>query len=137
MKKFLFGKPGNATLHFALFLLRAGFGLLMIPNHGWPKLIGFNEKKSQFMDFIGLGAPISLALVIFAELGCSVLLILGLFTRLALIPLIITTLVIMHTHNWAFFSKHELVSAFMLAYIVLLLLGPGKYSLDNYLFKKL
>lgn len=136
MKKMLFGKPSIKIQHLGLLILRVGFGLIMIPNHGWPKLIHFAERKNQFMNFMGLGSTTSLILVIFAELFCSILLMLGFFTRLAIIPLLITTFVIMHTHDWAFFGKHELVTAFMIAYFALLLLGPGKYSLDHYFIKK-
>ncbi|QNL48896.1 DoxX family protein [Olivibacter sp. SDN3] len=118
------------SLDLATLLLRVGFGILMIPNHGYAKLLSYAERKDQFMDFMGFGGPFSLGLTIFSEFFCSILLILGLCTRLATIPLIITVLVILSVHQWEIFGKHELVPAFLIGYLTILMLGPGKYSLD-------
>lgn len=119
----------------ATLLLRLGFGALMIPNHGYAKLISYADRKDDFMSFMGLGGPFSLGLTIFSEFLCSILLIIGLFTRLATIPLIITVLVILSVHDWEIFGKHELVPALMLGYVAILLLGPGKFSLDQLIVK--
>ncbi len=137
MKKFfLSAGAGSTASSLAALILRVGFGILMIPSHGYAKLISFNERKDEFMDFLGLGGTVSLSLAIFAELFCSILLIFGLLTRLASIPLLVTTLVIMSVHNWEFFGKHELATAFLIGYISIFLLGPGKFSLDHLIFKK-
>ncbi|WP_437918309.1 DoxX family protein [Sphingobacterium sp. LRF_L2] len=137
MKKFFFTVPkGSLALSLTAFILRFVFGLLMIPHHGYAKLVEFNERKGQFMDFLGLGGTFSLSLTIFAEFFCSILLVIGLFTRLATIPLLITILVIFSIHNWEIFGKHELVTAFLGGYLGILLLGPGKFSIDYLLFKK-
>jgi putative oxidoreductase len=71
-----------------------------------------------------------MALAIFAEFFCSILLILGLFTRLACIALIITMVVIVSVHDWDLFNKHELAPTFLVGYVAIFLMGPGKYSLD-------
>src|SRR5690606_26430198 len=110
--------------------------VLMIPKHGYVKLVEFNERKEEFMDFMGLGGSISLSLAVFAEFFCSILLIFGLFTRLATIPLLVTMLVVFSVHDWALFGKYELSTAFFLGYLAILALGPGKYSLDYLLLKK-
>lgn len=136
MKRFFSAKTSPLTLHLGLLILRVGLGILMIPHHGWPKLANFAERKDTFMDFMGLGSAISLGLVVFAEFFCSILLILGLFTRAALIPLIITMLVVLGTNGWLFFGKHELATAFLMGYTALFFMGPGKYSIDGGLFKK-
>ena len=114
----------------ALLVLRVGFGLTMLPN-GINKLTGFAEKKADFISFLGLGPSISLSLAIVAEVGCSLLLIVGLFTRLATIPLIITALVIVFV-VWGgdVFGKGAAGFSYLLAYITILLAGPGWYSLD-------
>lgn len=135
MKKLIFGVPSKQQIDRVSFILRIGFGILMIPKHGWAKIQKFPELSETFMDFMGLGSKISLSLVIFSEFICSILLILGLFTRAATIPLIITILVILNKNDWALFGKSELPIAFLFGYISILLLGGGKYSLDNVLFK--
>ncbi len=136
LKRFLLPTLQPASANFAALALRVGFGLLMIPNHGYAKLISFSERKDQFMSFMGLDPSISLGLAIFAEFFCSVLLILGLGTRLATIPLLITAFVILSVHDWELFGKHELVPAFILGYLSILFLGPGKFSLDYLLLRK-
>lgn len=137
MKKFFLSVPkGTVASNLAAFVLRVGFGLLMIPYHGYAKLVEFNERKAQFMDFFGLGGTISLSLAIFAEFFCSIFLILGLFTRLATIPLLVTAFVILSVHHWEFFGENELGSAFAVGYLAIFLLGPGKFSLDYLLFKR-
>lgn len=100
--------------------------------HGISKIALFNETPVQFMDFMGLGTEMSLALAIFAEMGCSVLILLGLGTRVAVIPLIITMLVaVFIVHGADPFAKQEMGLHYLLVYIMLLLTGSGKYSLDS------
>ncbi len=132
----LFSTRYNAGGHnLALLILRLGFGILMA-NHGYDKLVHFSEYQPQFMDFMGLGKPLSLGLTVFAELFCSVLLVLGLFTRLACIPLIIVTLVIIFKANDAdFFGKAEIAVLYFTGYLALLFTGAGRWSVDNMISK--
>lgn len=135
MKKLLFGLPNKQQIDIVSLILRVGFGMLMIPKHGWAKIEKFPEMSETFMNFMGLGSKISLSLVIFSEFFCSILLILGLFTRAATLPLIFTILVILNKNDWALFGKSELPVAFLFGYIAILILGGGKYSLDQLFFK--
>lgn len=137
MKRFfLTVQKGTKASSLAALILRLGFGILMIPYHGYVKLVEFNERKNEFMDFLGLGGTVSLSLAIFAEFFCSILLIFGLFTRLATIPLLVTTLVIFSAHNWELLGKYELGTAFFIGYLSILALGPGRFSLDYLIFKR-
>lgn len=135
LKKILLSTNVSKTANdWTSLILRLGFGILMIP-HGWGKLQNFSAYSEKFISFMGLGSSFSLALCIFAELICSALLMIGLFSRFATIPLLITTFVIMNFHNWILFGDYDLVPAFMLGYFSILILGPGKYSLDHFLSK--
>ncbi len=136
MKKFFLSIRNTSTQDLGLLVLRLGIGFFMIPEHGWKKLMNFDAAAENFISFMGMPPSVSLGLTIFAELVCSVLLMLGLFTRLACIPLIICLLVIFSVHEWNFLGKQELPSLFMIGYISILLLGPGKYSIDKMIFKK-
>lgn len=119
------------SFNFAMLLLRIGLGALMI-NHGYGKLVHFAEMKSQFMNFMGLGQPVSLALAVFAEFFCSVFIILGLFSRLSTIPLIITMLIaLFQAHKGDVFGEGEKAAMFLCGYVVLLIVGPGKISVDG------
>src|ERR1700754_3609017 len=89
MKKLLSIKYSAGAFNFAMLLLRLGFGLLMIIQHGMPKLMSFARTAQGFYDPFGIGSKTVLILVLFAEIFCSMFIILGLFTRLAVIPLIV------------------------------------------------
>ncbi|MFC0344613.1 DoxX family protein [Epilithonimonas hispanica] len=61
--------------------------------HALPKFEKLIANDNiEFINFLGLGSAISLVLVVFAELLCSVFIIFGFITRLAAIPLMITML---------------------------------------------
>ncbi len=108
----------------------------MLP-HGYTKLIHYAERKEKFMDFLGLGGAFSLALVIFAEFFCSILLAAGFLTRLTVIPLIITMFVaVFIRHNGEIFGDGETGFLFLTIYSVIFLLGAGRYSADKVLLKK-
>ena len=83
-----------------------------------------------------------LALTIFAEFFCSLFLILGLFTRFALVPLLICmSYIIVNVAQFNIIDQGnnglEINSAFTYLdiYIALFFTGAGKYSLDNYIFR--
>jgi putative oxidoreductase len=124
------------VVHFALLLIRLSAGVLMMP-HGYAKLIHYAERKDKFMNFMGLGSAFSLALVIFAEFFCSALLAAGLLTRLVLVPLIITALVIVFkAHGGEIFGDAETGFLYLISYVAIFITGPGKYSADKLLLKK-
>lgn len=131
MKKLLSTKYSAGAFNTAMLLLRLGFGILMIM-HGYQKLVNFGSLQHSFMNFMGLGSTISLALVVFAEFFCSLFIILGLFTRAATIPLIIAMLVVIFkVNNGNVFLKAEDAPLYLTGFLVLLLVGPGKISVDS------
>ena len=135
MKKILSVKYSASAFNAAMLLLRLGIGILMM-HHGYNKLVHFAEKKNTFMNFMGLGSTTSYMLIIFAEFFCSLFLILGLFTRLAAIPLIIATLVmIFKSHQGDIFGDGEDAALYLSGYIVLFFVGPGRVSVDNMIGK--
>lgn len=137
MKRLLSTQISVAATSVGLLLLRIIAGVLMIAGHGYPKMQNFQQIESKFMSFMGLSPSISLSLAIFAEVFCSMALILGLFTRLALVPLIITGIVIVFVANGgAVIGKGELGLMFLTSYVVLMLTGPGKFSVDALISRK-
>jgi putative oxidoreductase len=83
-----------------------------------------------------VGVATSYALTVFAELFCTLFLVIGLFTRAALIPLIILMLVIVFDiHGDEPFADREHGLMYLLLYIALLFTGPGNYSLDRLIQK--
>lgn len=115
-----------------LLILRLGAGGTMLMAHGLPKMMNFSSNAPNFPDPIGFGPSISLGLAVFAEVFCAFALIIGLGTRLLAIPLIITMLVAFFIiHGADGFAKQELSMMYGMMYIVIFLVGPGKYSVDN------
>jgi putative oxidoreductase len=135
MKKLLSTKYSTGAFSAAMLILRLGVGILMM-NHGYQKLIHFSEYQAKFMNFLGMGSTMSLALVVFAEFFCSLFLILGLFTRLSAIPLVIATCVmVFKSHNGDVFGDGETAALYLTAYLVLLFVGPGRVSVDSMIGK--
>ncbi|SDZ95403.1 putative oxidoreductase [Pedobacter hartonius] len=124
-------------LDIALLILRFGIAALML-THGLPKLNTLLEGGDiQFADPIGIGAKASLALAVFAEVCCSFLLILGLATRLAVLPLMVTMLVaLLAVHADDPIGKQEPALHYLLVYLVLLITGAGAISLDKIISRK-
>ncbi|MEI6950133.1 DoxX family protein [Paraflavisolibacter sp. H34] len=132
MKKLFNVTPKAHLIDTALLVARLGIGGLML-THGLPKLfLLFSGAPVQFPPVLGMSPELSLAMAVFAEAFCSVLLLLGLATRLAVIPLIITMLVaVLLIHSADPFSAKEPGLHYLLVYVVLLITGGGRYSLDN------
>ena len=119
-----------------LFLLRLFVGLAIM-THGLPKLLNFISGEVKFMDFMGFGSKTSLFLVIFAEIVCAFLLLLGLFTRWATIPLIITMLVAAFmAHRAEPFSDREMSLLYLFHFFTILVLGPGRFSVDRMISRR-
>jgi len=120
-----------------LLVFRLAFGGIMLGNHGIPKLLNFSGMMNSFPDPLGIGSSFSLALAIGGELVCPALIILGLFTRLATIPAMMTMFVAVFIfHGNDGFSKMELGLLYFCAYLGIALLGAGDWSLDKILRKK-
>jgi len=135
MKRLLSIKYSAGAFSAAMFFLRLSLGFLMMA-HGYDKLLRFSSIHTTFLNFMGIGSTFSLTLVIFAEFFCSLFLILGLFTRISVIPLIITMCVaLFQVHHGDVFGKGETDTLFLTGYFVLLFLGPGRVSVDSMICK--
>ncbi len=132
-----------------LLILRLGIGGYLI-THGWGKLqMLLAGGADKFGDPIGLGSTLSLALVTTSEFLCALLIILGLGTRLAAFPVVISMSVaafVIHAKDpWtmeaaanAFFSgasktwfSKEPALLYLIPFLSLVFTGGGKLSLDG------
>ena len=112
-------------------VLRVGFGGFMALNHGWPKLMGFADKSDKFAAFLPLPSPLSLSLAIVGELLCAVLIVVGLGTRMAAVPAVITMLVAAFgAHRDDAFGDGEHALLYALGFTAIGLMGPGRFSID-------
>ena len=132
MKRLLSIKYSDNGISFGALLLRLAIGALLIP-HGYHKLVNFASLSSKFADPLHIGSALTLGLAIFAEFFCAIFILLGLFTRLACIPVIITmAFAVFYAHKGDFFNTGENATLFLLCSIALLFIGPGKVSADKF-----
>ena len=146
MKKLFFsGNPINTDL--GLLIIRLIIGALMAL-YGYEKYSHFNEMAaSDFwmknVSFFGMSSKIALGLTVFAELVCSLFLILGLFSRFSLFVLmfcmgyiflvVFPMSIINQGQNGMEFNP---AFVYFTIYLGLLFTGVGKYSLDSKFFSK-
>lgn len=138
-----------------LLIARVGFGGYLM-THGWGKVqMLANGEAENFGSHLGMSPALGLALVAFAEFICALLVIIGLATRLATIPIIITmavaALVAHRSDPWTMGAAYELFMEgktqypaskqpalmYLIAFAALLATGPGRISLDALLWSKL
>ena len=132
--------PGNYDnkINFGLLFLRVTSGIFML-THGVGKLAKLIEGGTiKFADPIGVGPEASLFLTVFAEFFCSIFLIFGIATRFSAIPLIITMLVAgFISHAGDAFAAKEKAFLFLILFVTIAIAGAGKYSIDNFINRKL
>ncbi len=130
MKKLMSINYSDGAFNFSLLLIRLMFGISMIVNHGLFKIQNFSSLDGKFFDPFHIGSRWSLLMVIFAEVFCSFFIIIGLFTRIAVIPLIVAMAVAAFMANHSF-SDRELSLLYLVVFSGILLVGPGKISADG------
>ena len=137
MKKLIRTNHNLENLDLVILIARVSIAALML-SHGLPKLATFlTEGPVQFPGILGMTPEISLGLAVFAEVICSLFILIGLGTRYATIPLIVTMLVaVLYVHGADPFVKQELALHYLLVYGLLFLTGSGKYSVDHLLQQK-
>jgi putative oxidoreductase len=132
--KLLSSKSWNNDL--AALFVRLILGGLFI-YHGWQKIDDYDKIAPMFKGYLGMGPNLSFNMVIFAEFFCGILVVIGLFTRLAVIPIIITMMVVVFiVSKGSPFQKKELAVLFLALCLPVFFMGGGKYSVDRIIFKK-
>jgi putative oxidoreductase len=119
---------------------RLGVGLLFLLD-GWAKLHNL-PAVTQYFEELKIPAPgFNAAFVASTQLVCGALLVVGLLTRLAAVPLIICMCMAILTAKlkdltslYAFVGFDEFTYVVVLAMIAII--GPGKVSLDQLLVQK-
>lgn len=134
LTRFLFPvRPHEAWASWLLLLMRLFFGILLLI-HGLDKWIHFEQLEINFPDPLGVGSRLSLMLALFAEVFCACFVILGVLTRLMLIPIVISMFVAFFVvHQGQSFAARELSFIFMIAFLLLMIFGPGRYSFDSWI----
>lgn len=112
-----------------ILLLRIFFGVMLMI-HGIDKMSNFSYLSQTFPDVLGFGSYMSLMLAIFAEFCCSMFLIAGLLVRVMILPMIVTMAVAFFDVHDAMLPEGELALVYLVVFIILYIVGPGRYSID-------
>jgi putative oxidoreductase len=120
-----------------LLILRVGIGLMFV-FHGYPKLVAGPETWAMIggsMKVLGIGFAQTAWGFIAALSECAggILLVLGFLTRPACFFLLMTMVVatMMHIGKGDPFLKYSHAIESGILFLSLILIGPGKYSLDG------
>lgn len=117
-------------------LLRVTMGLTMALGHGWPLIERLSDSPVDFPDPLGLGAEISLAATVATEFLCALAVSIGFVTRWAAAPIAFTmfvaAFVVEASSPWEW---KESAVVFGSAFLALSFTGPGRFSIDAYLFE--
>jgi len=151
MKKFLFDcGTRDLTASVGIAALRVMVGLMMLIGHGLPKLQGFESRKDFFYrpDFFPLKyltPQMYLSAAIVAEVGASLLIIVGLATRPAafVLGMAMVVAVFGFHHDAAWFVKpptileaKELGLMYLIPLMAIILTGGGLFSLDRLVYQE-
>jgi putative oxidoreductase len=143
MNKWIFGTPVSGFIpSVGLLLFRVVFGGFMLFGHGWSKLMSFSESAAKFPDPLGIGNEASMVCAILCEVACSALVMLGLATRIAVLPLVFTMAVaalMIHGGDPLFMGEgaaKEPALIYLTSFALLFFTGAGVLSLDAVFGKK-
>ena len=115
-------------------ILRVFASFFLFYGHGLGKLEMVLNGNFQFLDPIGLGPMITLIFAAFAEGICSILVLLGFYTRLAALFVVINMAGAVFTHHFPAgdaFGGMEAALLYLVIFFVIFLLGPGKFAMDS------
>jgi putative oxidoreductase len=132
------GRGGSSHQDLGLLLLRVAVGASLFLKHGWEKLSGFSRMAQHFPDPVHIGPVPSLTIALAGDAICSLLVILGFFTRPAAFFAACNIAVAWSmVHHFEFFghgagADHgELCALYIAVFLALTIAGPGRYSLDR------
>jgi putative oxidoreductase len=131
MKKFFSTQYSDTAFNLATLALRLTFGILLIIIHGLDKINHFSNLQHTFYDFMHIGPQLTLALSIFAEVFCAGLVVLGLFTRFASLVLVIQfSIIVFIVLKGRSLADHQAALFYLVPFFSVLLVGPGRISVD-------
>ncbi len=124
----------NDKTEYAALILRIGLGVMFL-SHGLLKVMVFTlPGTAGFFEQVGFPGWLAY-IVTFAEIGGGLLLIAGVAVRavsLALIPVLLGAVFVHFGSGWVFSNPNggwEYPAFLVLASVVQVLLGPGKFAL--------
>lgn len=115
-----------------LFFLRITGSLLLLYVHGLPKIVHFSEELTRIEDPFGFGPYFSLIPAIVAEVICPILILFGVATRLACVPIVAVLLVAMLVvHPGWSIAEGQFGWLLLIIFTTLAITGPGAWRVRS------
>ncbi|PSL31027.1 DoxX family protein [Chitinophaga ginsengisoli] len=129
--------PSDKAQHWVLLVYRVLLSAELIYAHGLKKMgVGVAEAE-VIPNPLHLPEAFNSLFADAANLVFPLFVIVGLFTRIAILPILAVTLTgyfVLHFHDAPLIKDTPYI--YSLNYLLLLVMGPGRYSLDAYIFKR-
>jgi putative oxidoreductase len=143
LSRFLNARFAPTSTNVGLLILRVGIGLILFLKHGWEKISVLSLTNAHFPDPIHIGTNASWTIAVISDGICSLLIVLGVGTRwVALFSFCTLFTAWTFVHHYGFFGKTpnanygELIAQYIVTCIVLMVAGPGPYSVDGWLARR-
>ncbi len=125
--------PSDLSRHatdLGLLFLRVAASVLLLVVHGLPKIVHYTAEAAAIEDPFHLGRTLSILFAIFAEVVCPIFMIVGLFPRLAALPVMIVTLVaLVFVHpDWPL-RDAQFAWMLLILFGTIAIAGAGRYVL--------
>ncbi len=119
----------------SLLILRIIFAGSMLYGHGISKLTKLIEGNVSFSNPIGIGEVPTLILAVFSEFVAPIFIIIGYKTKLfSFFPAATMFVAVFVVHFGDSFKSFEKALLFLTGFVIIMLVGPGKYSIDRKIF---
>jgi putative oxidoreductase len=134
LKQLLTSNIGSSFNNLIFLVFRVLFAIQLFRVHGLKKFRLENGQREIIPNPLGLPEKMNALVASFADLVVPFLIILGLGTRLAVLPTIgVTAIGYFLVHRKDSLEVRDVPYMYTLALLLILALGAGKYSLDYYL----
>lgn len=127
LRRFIGPDAPDAGLLFA----RVAGAALLLHVHGIPKLVHYQQELARIDDPLGMGRALTLWCALLAEVLCPLLIAVGLFTRLAALPvvfLLAVSMALVHP-DWSI-AEGQFGWLLIIVFGTIALSGAGRYSMD-------
>lgn len=114
-----------------LLITRIVFSLSMM-THGYPKLLNLFSDNPSFVNPIGIGEIPTLIIAVLAEFIAPIFIIIGYRTKIfTLLPIVTMVIAAFVVHLDDPFKRKELALLYLVGFLIIFLMGPGKYSVNK------
>ena len=130
--------PAKSRFDLTMLLFRFAISLELMIAHGLKKIGIGVAKAEKIPNPLHIPDVLNQYFAIASNIFFPVLVMIGLFTRLAVLPILTVTLVGYFFVHWNdSLLEKDMPFMYTVAYLLLLAIGPGRYSVDSIITKKL